>query len=102
MIRAVAAFCALTLSTLLPACAPIPLADAERMCISDARLAQHPRGTVAFGVGSGGYAGAGVGLEISSDYLLGHDPDQVYAACVRNRAGQLPSQPFSSLPESRM
>ena len=102
MTPAVLALCVLAL---LSACGPVPLDQAERMCIADARLAQHPRGTIAFGVGSGGQVGGQIGgqfaLDISSDYLLQHDPDAVYASCVRNRAGQPPSRPFSSLPESR-
>ncbi len=92
---------ALSLLALLSACGPLPLQQAEQICISDAQLSQHPRGAVSFGVGADGRTGASVQLGITSDYLLGHDPDQVYAACVQRRAGQPPSRPFSSLPESR-
>lgn len=86
----------------LVACGPMTLPDAERACISDAQMAQHPRGSVAFGIGSGGSKGASVELGISSDYLLHRDPDQVYAACVQQRAGVAPLRPFSTMPESRM
>ena len=78
------------------------LPDAERACIDDAQLAQRPRGSVAIGIGSGGSTGALIELGISSDYLLHRDPDQVYAACVQQRAGLAPSRPFSTMPESRM
>ncbi|NBZ87661.1 hypothetical protein [Stagnihabitans tardus] len=91
----------LSLLLLLAACGPIPLADAERQCLDEARLAQQPRGQIAFGAGSGGLGGA-FDVTISSDYLLGRDPDAVYASCVQSRAGQGPSRPFSSLPQSRM
>jgi hypothetical protein len=92
---------ALPLLALLAACGPMALPDAERACIKDAQLAQHPRGSVAFGVSSDGSTAAQIELGISSDYLLHRDPDQVFAACVRNRAGQQPSRPFSAMPESR-
>ncbi|MGV8987893.1 MAG: hypothetical protein ACOH2H_16595 [Cypionkella sp.] len=98
MIRPAPTLCALAF---LSACGPMSLPDAERACLSDARLAQHPRGWVAVGVGSGGRTGAGFSMDISSDYLLGRDPDAVYATCVQQRAGQPPSRPFTSLPESR-
>lgn len=94
---------ALTLLALLTlaSCGPMALDQAEKVCIEDAQLAQHPRGSVAFGISSGGSAGASISLGVSSDYLLGRNPDEVYAACVQRRAGQPPSRPFSSLPESR-
>ncbi|MBI1170548.1 hypothetical protein GC209_04030 [bacterium] len=104
MIRAPQALCLLLPGALtaLASCGPMALPDAERSCIADAQLAQHPRGTVALGLGSGGRSAAGFGIDISSDYLLGRDPDAVYASCVQSRAGLPPTQPFSSLPESRM
>ena len=51
---------------------------------------------------SGGQTGAAVSIGISSDYLMRRDPDQVFAACVQQRAGQAPTRPFSAMPESRM
>jgi hypothetical protein len=99
MIRPYAALVALGL---LAACGPVPLEQAERSCVADAQLAQRPRGTVAFGMGSGGRTGAAVSIGISSDYLMHRDPDQVFAACVQQRAGQAPTRPFSAMPDSRM
>ena len=93
---------ALTVLFLLSACGPMALDQAERLCASDAQLAQHPRGSVGFGVGSGGQAAASLELNLSSDYLLRRDPDQVYAACVQSRAGQPPTRPFSATPYARM
>lgn len=86
---------------LLTACGPLPLPQAEKVCIEDARLAQRPRGSVGLGYGSGGFGAVG-DVTITSDFLFGRDPDAVYADCVRNRSGQSPSRPFSSLPQSRM
>ena len=92
---------ALLALALLSACGPIPLAEAEAQCLSQARLAQSPRGSVSLGAGSGGAAGA-FDVTVSSDYILQRDPDVVFGDCVRARAGQSPSRPFSSLPQSRM
>lgn len=83
----------------LAACGPIPLAEAERICVDQARLAQQPRGELAVGVGSDGWADVGFEVEVSSDYLAGNDPEAVYIACVRQRAGQMPSRPLSAQPE---
>lgn len=82
---------------LLAGCGPIPLQQAERECYQDARLAQQPRGTIGIGIGSGGRRAVGGSVEISSDFLLGRDPSQVYDHCVMNKSGQIPSRPFSSL-----
>jgi hypothetical protein len=93
---------ALGLLLLIPACGPMDLGQAEKACVSDAQLAQHPRGSVAFGMGSDGQTGAAISLGISRDYLQHRNPDDVFAACVQQRAGQPPTRPFSAMPESRM
>lgn len=93
---------ALGLVLLIPACGPMDLGQAEKACVSDAQLAQRPRGSVAFGMGSGGQTGAAISLGISSDYLMRRNPDDVFAACVQQRAGQPPTRPFSAMPDSRM
>lgn len=89
------------LLVLLAACGPVSRADAERDCIGTARLTQHPRGEVGIGYGSGGRGRAYLDLGVSSNYIMGRDPDQVYASCVYQRSGQMPSRPFTALPESR-
>lgn len=93
---------ALCLFGVMSACGPMSLEKAEQACVSDAQLAQHPRGSVAFGMGSGGQTGVAISLGVSSDYLMHRDPDDVFAACVKQRAGQAPTRPFSAMPESRM
>jgi len=93
---------ALCLFGLISACGPMSLDLAEKACVSDAQLAQHPRGSVAFGMGSDGQTGVAISLGVSSDYLMHRDPDDVFAACVQQRAGQPPTRPFSAMPESRM
>ena len=84
----------------LTACGPIPVDQAERLCIADAEAAQHPRGSVGFGIDQAGHTAANLDISISSDFLTGRDPDQVYARCVLGRSGQYPVRPFSALPGS--
>jgi hypothetical protein len=89
---------AVPLLLLLAACGPVPLDQAERYCVERARLAQQPRGEVGIGVGSDGQRSSAFAIEVSSDFLLGKDPSAVFDACVRQRAGQLPSRPLSAQP----
>jgi hypothetical protein len=86
---------------LLAACGPIPRAQAERQCLHDARLAEHPRGSVGLGVGSDGRAHLVGDVTISSDFLQGRDPSQVYDNCVFKRSGEMPSRPYTSIPASQ-
>ena len=83
------------------ACGPVPLAQAEQECFERARLAQQPRGEISMTVNSDGQVETGVSVGISSDFIQGRDPAQVYDACVYQRAGQMPSRPFYSLPGSQ-
>ncbi len=78
----------------LAACGPVSLAQAERECYDRAWRAERPRGAVAVGASNhGGFAG--IQLDVSSDYLAGRDPSQVYDSCVYNRTGgQMPSRPY--------
>lgn len=82
---------------LLAACGPETVAQAERNCLQQARLAERPRGTLELGIGSGGGRRAGLDVEITSDFLLGRDPADVWQACVVQRSGQLPTRPYTLL-----
>lgn len=82
----------------LAACAPIPVEEAERACLEDARLAKHPRGTIGIGMGSGGRAAAAGSVTVSSDFLLGRDPAAVFNSCVRARSGMMPTRPLYDQP----
>jgi hypothetical protein len=82
----------------LAACGPVSLKTAEYQCFERARLAQQPRGTVAVGAGTGGFKSK-VEVEITSDFLQGRDPSQVYETCVVEKAGQLPTVPLYSRPD---
>lgn len=93
---------ALILPLGLAACGPVPVEQAERSCLRDAELAQRPRGEVAIGVGTGGRGGTStvgrVGIEMTSDYIMGRDPSEVFTRCVVNRSGQMPTQPLTAQP----
>ena len=90
---------AIGLLLLLAACGPVSVQQAERECLPKARLAQQPRGEVGLGVNSNGQAGSRVEVNVSSDFLLGRDPSQVFETCVIQRSGELPSRPFYTYPE---
>lgn len=88
--------------TALAACAPVPVAQAERSCLSDARLALGPRSEVSIGVGA--VSGRGlrttghIGVAMSSDAIMGRDPADVFARCVMRRSGQMPTRPLYDQP----
>lgn len=84
----------------LVACGPVPVAQAERECLQEARLAEAPRGKVWVGGNSNGQALGGAEISISSDYILGRDPSQVFDACVKRRSGQFPSRPLADQPRN--
>lgn len=79
----------------LAAC-DLPPPDPARVaaqCEARARAAQGPTGQVAVGTNSrtGGFGRVAVG--ISSDFLTGRDPVEVYNECVMSRTGAAPIRP---------
>ena len=85
----------------LAACGPVPVEQAERACMDSARLAERPRGNVELGVGVGNGGPRTMGrveIDVSSDYIMGRDPSQVYQSCVLRRSGQLPTRPYHDAP----
>ncbi|MDQ7776521.1 hypothetical protein [Paracoccus aminovorans] len=82
----------------LAACAPIPVEQAERACLADARDATGPRTEMGIGVGSHGVRGGFVQIGVSSDYIMGRDPSQVFQECVQRRSGQVPTRPLYEQP----
>jgi hypothetical protein len=87
---------------LLAACAvaPIPVDRAERECLQSARLATGPRGNLAIGTTTDGPR-AVLDVTVTSDYLAGRDPAQVFAACVQRRARMPPTRPLYDQPDWR-
>ncbi|MGL4321717.1 MAG: hypothetical protein ACRCS3_12725 [Paracoccaceae bacterium] len=83
---------------LLAACGPVSVQQAERECVQKARLAQQPRGEVGIGVDSNGRVGGNIDVTVTSDFLLGRDPAQVFETCVIQRSGQLPSRAVYDMP----
>lgn len=80
---------------LLAACQAVP-PDPEQValaCERRAQEAQGPTGSATVGVSSdsGPFTSLSVGL--SSDYLQGRDPLEVYDSCVRARTGAAPIRP---------
>ncbi len=91
MMRVMPAFACLSVLT---ACGPVSLAQAERQCLERARLTQQPHSNVFVGVGSNGQTRLKGDITITSDYLQGRDPSAVYDACVYQKSGLPPSQPL--------
>lgn len=86
----------------LVSCGPVPVEQAESACMRNAEMAQRPRGSVTMGVGGGGGGHSGgfgrVELDVSSDYLMGRDPSDVFNRCVLSRSGQLPTRALADQP----
>ncbi len=89
----------LTALAMLAACGPVPVAQAEQECLASARLAHAPGGSIWVGINSEGQTGGGIELTITSDYLTGRDPSEVFNSCVMRRSGQFPSRPLTDQPE---
>ena len=81
-----------TTGLLLAACEPVPVDPevAARQCEERARAAQGPTGTVTTGINSQTGVFTGVQIGISSDFLTGADPVEVYRDCVFDLTGQPP------------
>lgn len=83
----------------LAACAPIPVDQAERVCLNSVSNASGPRTEVGFGLGSGGFRGGYVQVGMStSDNIMGRDPSRVFQDCVQRRSGQQPRVPLYEQP----
>ena len=79
----------------LAACTPVPVdpEEAARECEERARAAQGPTGTVTTGINSQTGVFTGVEIGVTSDFLLGADPLEVYTDCVFDLTGQAPFRP---------
>lgn len=88
---------AIPLLLLLAACGPIPVEQAERMCIDEARSAAGPRGEIGVGATTSGPS-ARVKVQVSTDWLFGRDPNEIFSRCVVQRSGQMPTRPVQDQP----
>lgn len=86
---------ALLIPSFLAACqtGPMDPLRAARLCEERARAAQGPTGEVAVGASSSDGPFAALGITLSSDYLRGRDPQEVYRTCVAERTGAEPVRP---------
>lgn len=84
------------LTLVLAACGPISPQRAADICEERAQAAQGVTGEVGVGIASGGklHTDVDVGISISSDFIRGRDPYQVYDSCVRQKTGQGPIRPL--------
>ena len=82
----------------LAGCGPVSPERAARMCEERARAATGPTGEVGFGISSGGDSSARFEVGVTSDYLKGRDPYEVYDSCVREKSGQGPIRPLELNP----
>ena len=96
----IAAFGGLALMGLTAcATAPVPVEQAEKMCLGAAYdSSAGPKTEVGFGVGNHGFKGGYVSVGMSADQLMGRDPSEVFAQCVMKRSGQMPSRPLYEQP----
>lgn len=78
----------------LSACGPVSPELAARQCEERANAALGPTGEVGIGINNKGKVGGGIEIGVTSDYLRGADPYQVYESCVRQKSGQGPIRPL--------
>ena len=89
----------LTVALTLSACAkpgPISVERAMAQCTERARAAVKPEVSVGVGIGIGRrvHTGVGIGIGLSSDYLKGTPPEEVYETCVVAKSGEKPTEPL--------
>jgi hypothetical protein len=67
----------------------------EAQSSQEARGAAGPTGQVAVGVSSSNGLRSGISIGVTDDFLRGHDPAVVYAACYIRLTGAAPLTPYS-------
>ena len=89
-----AKYLAVSACAILAACGPVSPELAAKQCEERARAATGPTGSVGIAVNNRGETRARARLGITSDYLQGRDPYEVYDSCVRRKSGQGPIRPL--------
>ena len=74
---------------------PVPVSQAEYECAERAREAARPTGTATIGANSREGLIGGISIGVTTDFLAGRDPEEVYTSCVVNKSGQAPTRPLS-------
>ena len=82
-----------------PATPPIPVADAQNLCLHLAlnQPDRDPRVRVGVGLGTGGWHGGYGSIGVSTDAFARRDPAQAYHDCVVQRSGRAPAVSFYEL-----
>jgi len=80
----------------LCACATgeVTLAEAEAACAHRAQAAAAPTGAISIGAGNRTGLFGGISIGVTSDFLAGRDPRDVYTSCVERKTGQQPVTPL--------
>lgn len=78
----------------LAACGPISPERAADICEDRANAALGPTGELGVGISSNGGARGSVEIGVTSDYIRGRDPHEVYESCVRQKTGEGPIRPL--------
>ena len=78
---------------MLAACGPISPERAAEICEERAQAAQGPTGGVTIGTNSNSGPFGRVEIGVSSDFIAGRDPVEVYEQCVFDRTGTGPIRP---------
>jgi len=75
---------------------PVSVEQAMAQCTERARAAVKPDVSVGVGIGVGHKVrtGVGIGIGMSTDYLKGTDPYEVYETCVVAKSGVKPTAPL--------
>lgn len=76
------------------ACGPVSPELAARQCEERARAAAGPTGFVGIGVNDRGETRSKASITITSDFVRGFDPHELYGSCVRQKTGQDPIRPL--------
>ena len=88
------AFSIAVLAAIPAACGSVSPELAARQCEERARAAAGPTGYVGFGVNDRGETRSKASITITSDFVRGLDPHDVYGSCVRQKTGQDPIRPL--------
>jgi hypothetical protein len=86
---------------ILAACGPVSIDQAERDCAARAYLAQKPQSSVSVRFNSDGSQQLGGSFGVSTDYLAGRDPIDVFRTCVKDRSGQVTTRSYLDYPNRR-
>jgi hypothetical protein len=84
----------------LCSCGPVSLHQAEAQCFVRANQARSPLSGSTLGMGSAGLNND-MRVTITSDFIQGRDPSEVYNSCVFQKSGQPPSRPLYDRPDWR-